>query len=219
MKKTILAFAIATTGLTGCMTYDPYTGEEKVSSATKGSVIGAIGGAAVGAATSSSSDRGKGALIGAASGAAVGGGIGYYMDRQEAQLRRQLEGTGVRVVRNGDQIDLIMPGNITFDTDQSSIRPAFTDTLQSVALVLKEFNKTTIQIEGHTDSTGSDSYNQLLSERRASSVRDFLLNQGIEPRRTRATGYGERQPVASNETAAGREQNRRVELTLIPSRQ
>ncbi|NWO07904.1 MAG: OmpA family protein [Alteromonadaceae bacterium] len=219
MKKTILAFAIATTGLTGCMTYDPYTGEEKVSSATKGSVIGAIGGAAVGAATSSSSDRGKGALIGAASGAAVGGGIGYYMDRQEAQLRRQLEGTGVRVVRNGDQIDLIMPGNITFDTDQSSIRPAFTDTLQSVALVLKEFNKTTIQIEGHTDSTGSDSYNQLLSERRASSVRDFLLNQGIEPRRTRATGYGERQPVASNETASGREQNRRVELTLIPNQQ
>jgi outer membrane protein OmpA-like peptidoglycan-associated protein len=219
VKKTILAFAIATTGLTGCMTYDPYTGEEKVSSATKGSVIGAIGGAAVGAATSSSSDRGKGALIGAASGAAIGGGIGYYMDRQEAQLRRQLEGTGVRVVRNGDQIDLIMPGNITFDTNQSSIRPAFTDTLQSVALVLKEFDKTTIQIEGHTDSTGSDSYNQLLSERRASSVRDFLLNQGIEPRRTRATGYGERQPVASNETAAGREQNRRVELTLIPNRQ
>jgi len=198
------------------MTYDPYTGEEKVSSATKGSVIGAIGGAAVGAATSSSSDRGKGALIGAASGAAVGGGIGYYMDRQEAQLRRQLEGTGVRVVRNGDQIELVMPGNITFDTDQSSIRPGFVDTLESVALVLEEFDKTTIQIEGHTDSTGSDSYNQLLSERRASSVRDFLLNRGIEPRRTRAVGYGERYPVASNETASGREQNRRVELTLVP---
>jgi outer membrane protein OmpA-like peptidoglycan-associated protein len=85
-----------------------------------------------------------------------------------------------------------------------------------VALVLKEFDKTIIQIEGHTDSTGSDSYNQLLSERRASSVRDFLLNQGIEPRRTRATGYGERYPIASNDTAAGREQNRRVELTLVP---
>ncbi|PPK53055.1 OmpA family protein [Marinobacter persicus] len=219
MKKTILALAVATVTLAGCMTYDPYTGEEKVSNATKGSVIGAIGGAAVGAATSSSDDRGKGALIGAASGAAVGGGIGYYMDRQEAKLRRQLEGTGVRVVRNGDQIDLIMPGNITFATDQSSIRPAFTDTLQSVALVLKEFDKTTIRIEGHTDSTGSDSYNQLLSERRASSVRDFLLNQGIEPSRTRAVGYGERYPVASNETAAGREQNRRVELTLVPMQQ
>lgn len=219
MRKTILAFAVATVGLGGCMTYDPYTGEEKVSNATKGSVIGAIGGAAVGAATSSSSDRGKGALIGAASGAAVGGGIGYYMDRQEAQLRQKLEGSGVRVVRNGNEIDLIMPGNITFNTDQSSIRPGFNDTLESVALVLKEFNKTIIQIEGHTDSTGSDSYNQLLSESRASSVRDFLLNQGIESRRTRAVGYGERYPIASNDTASGREQNRRVELTLVPMQQ
>lgn len=219
MKKTILAFAVATVGLGGCMTYDPYTGEEKTSSATKGSVIGAIGGAAVGAATSSRSDRGKGALIGAAGGAAVGGGIGYYMDRQEAQLRQRLEGTGVRVVRNGDEIDLIMPGNITFDTNQSTIRPGFTDTLESVALVLKEFDKTIIQIEGHTDSTGAASYNQLLSERRASSVRDFLLNQNIEPRRTRAVGYGERYPIASNENASGREQNRRVELTLVPMQQ
>lgn len=219
MKKTILAFAVATVGLSGCMTYDPYTGEEKTSSATKGSIIGAIGGAAVGAATSSRSDRGKGALIGAAGGAAIGGGIGYYMDRQEAELRHKLEGTGVRVVRNGDQIELIMPGNITFDTNQSTIRPGFNDTLESVALVLKEFDKTIIQIEGHTDSTGSENYNQLLSERRASSVRDFLLNQGIEPRRTRAVGYGQRYPIASNDTASGREQNRRVELTLVPMEQ
>ncbi len=216
MKKTILAFAVATVGLGGCMTYDPYTGEEKTSSATKGSIIGALGGAAIGAATSSKSDRGKGALIGAAGGAAIGGGIGYYMDKQEAQLRRKLEGSGVRVVRNGDQIELIMPGNITFDLNQSSIKPSFVDTLDSVALVLKEFDKTIIQIEGHTDSSGSDSYNQLLSERRASSVRDFLLNQGIEPKRTRAVGYGERYPLASNDNAAGREQNRRVELTLVP---
>ncbi|MDX1756521.1 MAG: OmpA family protein [Marinobacter sp.] len=216
MKKTILAFTVATVGLAGCMTYDPYTGEEKVSSATKGSIIGAIGGAAVGAATSSSSDRGKGALIGAAAGGAVGGGIGYYMDRQEAQLRQKLEGSGVRVVRNGDQIELIMPGNITFDVNQSTIKPNFTGVLESVALVLKEFDKTVIGIEGHTDSTGSQNYNQLLSERRAGSVRDFLLNQGIEPGRTRAVGYGPRYPIASNDTAAGREQNRRVELTLAP---
>jgi|TARA_B100001121_G_C18695871_1_gene624984 outer membrane protein OmpA-like peptidoglycan-associated protein len=216
VKKTILAFATATVVLGGCMTYDPYTGEEKTSNATKGSIIGAIGGAAIGAATSSKSDRGKGALIGAASGAALGGGIGYYMDKQEAELRHKLEGTGVRVVRNGDQIELVMPGNITFDLNQATIKPSFTDTLESVALVLKEYDKTIIQIEGHTDSSGSDSYNQLLSERRASAVRDFLLNQGIEPRRTRAVGYGERYPIASNDTAAGREQNRRVELTLVP---
>lgn len=216
MKKTLLAFAVATVTLNGCMTYDPYTGEEKTSNATTGSIIGAIGGAAIGAATSSKKDRAKGALIGAAGGAAIGGGIGYYMDKQEAELRHKLEGTGVRVVRNGDQIQLVMPGNITFDVNQSSIRPSFTATLESVALVLKEYDKTIIQIEGHTDSSGSDSYNQLLSERRASSVRDFLLNQGIEPKRTRAVGYGERYPIASNDTAAGREQNRRVELTLIP---
>ena len=216
MKKMILVFMVATFGLGGCMTYDPYTGEEKTSNATKGSIIGAIGGAAIGAATSSKSDRGKGALIGAASGAAIGGGVGYYMDKQEAELRRQLEGTGVRVVRNGDEIELVMPGNITFDLNESSIKPSFSGTLESVALVLKEYDKTIIQIEGHTDSSGSDSYNQLLSERRASSVRDFLLNQGIEPKRTRAVGYGERYPVASNDTTAGREQNRRVELTLVP---
>ena len=217
MKKTVLAFAFATLTLGGCMTYDPYTGEEKTSNATKGSVIGAIGGAAVGAATSSKSDRGKGALIGAASGAAVGGGIGYYMDRQESELRRKLEGSGVRVVRNGDQIELVMPGNITFDVNESTIQPSFSKTLESVGLVLKEFDKTTIQIEGHTDSTGSRDYNQLLSERRASSVRDFLLSLGIQSARTRAVGYGPRYPVASNTTATGREQNRRVELTLVPS--
>ncbi|NWN91235.1 OmpA family protein [Marinobacter adhaerens] len=217
MKKTMLALAVTTMGLAGCMTYDPYTGEEKTSDATKGSIIGALGGAAVGAATSSKSDRGKGALIGAAGGAAVGGGIGYYMDRQEAQLRQKLEGSGVRVVRNGDEIELVMPGNITFELNQTSIRPGFTSTLESVALVLKEFKKTTIQIEGHTDSSGAESYNQLLSERRAGTVRDFLLNQGIEPKRTRAVGYGERYPIASNDTSSGREQNRRVELTLVPN--
>lgn len=217
MKKTMLALAVTTMSLAGCMTYDPYTGEEKTSDATKGSIIGALGGAAVGAATSSKSDRGKGALIGAAGGAAVGGGIGYYMDRQEAQLRQKLEGSGVRVVRNGDEIELVMPGNITFELNQTSIRPGFTNTLESVALVLKEFKKTTIQIEGHTDSSGAEGYNQLLSERRAGSVRDFLLNQGIKPKRTRAVGYGERYPIASNDSSSGREQNRRVELTLVPN--
>lgn len=218
MKKTVLAFAMATVTLSGCMTYDPYTGEEKVSKATSGSIIGAVGGAAIGAATSSKSDRGKGALIGAAGGAAIGGGIGYYMDKQEAELRHKLKNSGVSVVRNGDQIDLVMPGNITFDSDQASIKPSFTDTLESVSLVLKEFDKTIIQVEGHTDSSGAQSYNQLLSEKRAGSVRDFLLNQGIEPKRTRAVGYGERYPITSNDTPAGREQNRRVELTLVPMR-
>ncbi|MEQ5834723.1 OmpA family protein [Marinobacter sp. NFXS9] len=216
MKKTIMALSVAVVTLNGCMTYDPYTGEEKVSNATKGSVIGAVTGAAIGAATSSKKDRGKGALIGAAAGGAAGGGIGYYMDRQEADLRHKLEGTGVRVQRNGNQIQLIMPGNITFDVDQSSIRSSFTDVLESVSLVLEEYDETIIQIDGYTDSTGSASYNQLLSERRASSVRDFLLNQGIASKRTRATGHGENSPIASNSSESGRAQNRRVELTLVP---
>jgi len=218
VKKAILAATLASVTLGGCMTYDPYTGDRKTSNATKGSVIGALGGAAIGVMTSSKSDRGKGALIGAVGGAAVGGGIGVYMDRQEMQLRQQLEGTGVRVVRNGDDISLVMPGNITFDLNQTSIRSQFAGTLESVALVLREFDQTIVQIEGHTDSQGADSYNQLLSERRASSVRDFLLNQGVESKRTRAMGYGERYPLASNDTSGGREQNRRVELTLVPMR-
>ncbi|ARU55811.1 OmpA family protein [Oleiphilus messinensis] len=200
----------------GCMTYDPYTGEEKVSNATSGAVIGAVAGAAIGAATSSKKDRGKGALIGAAAGGAVGGGIGYYMDQQEAKLRHQLEGTGVRVVRNGDQITLVMPGNVTFDTGKSDIRPQFLDVLGSVAVVLKEFDETAIQVSGHTDSTGSLSFNQTLSEQRAFSVKNYLSAQGISSGRIHAAGYGPRQPVASNNTPEGREKNRRVELKLLP---
>ncbi len=201
---------------TGCMTYDPYTGEEKTSNATKGAGIGAITGALIGVATSSKNDRAKGALIGAAAGGAIGGGAGYYMDQQESKLRHQLEGTGVRVVRNGDEITLVMPGNITFDTGKSDIKTNFTSVLGSVAVVLKEFDETAIRVEGHTDSTGSQSGNQVLSEQRASSVNYYLQGEGIPAGRIQAAGYGSRKPVASNKTAEGREANRRVELKLLP---
>ncbi len=202
--------------VSGCMTYDPYTGEEKVSSATTGAAIGAVAGAAIGAATSSKKDRGKGALIGAAAGGALGGGVGYYMDQQESKLRHQLEGTGVRVVRSGDEITLVMPGNITFDTGKAEIKANFTEVLNSVGLVLKEFDQTAIQVEGHTDSTGSLSFNQTLSEQRANSVKYALQSQGIPSGRIHAAGFGPRYPVASNSSAAGREANRRVELKLLP---
>ncbi|WP_404363622.1 OmpA family protein [Marinobacter sp.] len=215
MRKLIAASILSSLTLAACTTLDPYTGEEETSKAATGAAIGAATGAAAGAIA----DDGEGALKGAAAGAAVGGGIGYYMDRQEEELRRRLEGTGVRVKREGDRIDLIMPGNVTFATNQSTIQPQFTDVLESVGLVLKEFDKTAIRIGGHTDSTGSSSYNQLLSEQRAQSVADFLLNQGIAPRRVQATGYGESQPIASNDTEAGRQQNRRVELKLVPQKQ
>ena len=208
--------AILSLGLGACATTDPYTGEQKTNNTSKGAVIGAVAGAVIGAATASDKDRNKGILTGAAAGGALGAGAGNYMDRQEAKLRQELRGSGVRVARNGDNIQLIMPGNVTFDVDQANIRSQFFNTLASVAVVLKEFDKTNIRVTGYTDSTGSDSHNQVLSENRADAVGDFLVSQGIASGRVQARGYGERYPVASNDTPEGREANRRVELELVP---
>ena len=172
MKKTSVVCLIMITGafvLQACTT-DPYTGQRKMSKTAWGSIIGAASGAAVGAATEGWRGAPQEALIGAGVGALAGGGVGVYMDKQESRLRQQLQNTGVSVTRDGDRIILNMPGNITFQVDSSDINANFYDVLNSVALVLKEYNKTIINITGHTDSTGSDSYNQALSERRAASV-------------------------------------------------
>ncbi len=209
--KRMTAIAFAVTLATGCAT-DPYTGQQKVAN----TAIGAGLGSAVGAGIGALAGGGDGALIGAAAGVAVGGGIGYYMDRQEAQLRARLEGTGVRVVRQGNNLKLIMPGNITFATDSANINPQFYPVLDSVALVLKEFNDTGINISGFTDSTGSDTHNQLLSERRANSVASYLVQRGVNHNRIQARGFGERYPIASNASPMGRAQNRRVEITIRP---
>ncbi|MEZ5528512.1 MAG: OmpA family protein [Porticoccaceae bacterium] len=214
MKKLLLTALIVT--LAACTSIDPYTGEQKTSNTAKGAGIGAVTGAVIGAATASHKDRNKGIVTGAVAGAAVGGGIGYYMDRQEAALRAKLEGTGVRVVRDGDNIRLVMPSNITFGVDRSEVHPEFYSTLESVAVVLKEFNKTNIRVAGHTDSTGSSEYNQTLSERRAASVGQLLISYGIVSGRVWTTGYGMRFPIADNGTEFGRQQNRRVELELVP---
>lgn len=218
MKK-LTGILLATALTTGCA-IDPYTGEEKVSNTAWGTGIGAGAGAATGAAIGAIAGGGKGAALGAAIGAGVGAtggaGVGYYMDTQEKKLRLRLESTGVRVQRTGDNLQLIMPGNITFATDSDRLNRHFIPVLDSVAVILKEFKDTNIDVAGFTDSTGSAQYNQELSERRAASVANYLISAGVGHSRIQSRGFSERYPVASNNSAAGREQNRRVEINIRP---
>jgi outer membrane protein OmpA-like peptidoglycan-associated protein len=205
---------VVTCLLAGCTTVNPYTRESQTSKAAKGAGIGAAAGAVVGLLTKG--DKLQNALIGAGVGALAGGGVGYYMDVQEAKLRQKLEGTGVGVTRVGDNITLNLPSSITFATNSADLNGQFYNALGGVAMVLKEYNKTVIEVAGHTDSTGSDSYNQQLSERRASSVANYLTGQGITQQRLMTVGAGEAHPVASNDSETGRAQNRRVEMTIVP---
>jgi outer membrane protein OmpA-like peptidoglycan-associated protein len=203
--------------VSGCTTLDPYTREEQTSSATKGALIGAGIGAVVGLISGDDAvERRQHAMIGAGIGALAGGAVGAYQDKQEAALRAELEGTGVSVARKGDNITLNMPGNVTFATDSSDLSPAFFDVLNSVGKVLGEYEQTVVEVAGHTDSTGSEQYNQALSERRAGSVAAYLRSQGVMSERMITVGMGELRPVADNSTAAGRQANRRVEITMVP---
>ena len=203
--------------LPACTTLDPYTREEGVAHAQRQAVIGAAVGGAVGLITGDSSvERKKRALVGAGLGALAGAGVGSYMDRQEAKLRAELERTGVSVTRDGDNITLNMPGNITFATNSSDLNANFYDVLNSVSMVLSEFDKTVIEIAGHTDSTGETAYNQALSERRASAVAAYLGTRNVRTDRIITVGAGEMHPITTNETDLGRQANRRVELTLVP---
>lgn len=206
--------------LSACSTFDPYTGDKEVSNTAKGAGIGA-GVAAIAAYLANKNEddigkRNRRILKAATGGAAIGGGIGYYMDTQEAKLRKQLRGSGVSIERDGNNINLIMPGNITFSSGNADIDQSFFSVLNSVILVLKEFDKTLVVVAGHTDSSGSDTLNQRLSERRAQSVANYLNTSGVISERLEVIGFGETQPVASNETKAGKELNRRVEITLLP---
>ena len=203
--------------MAGCMTTDPYTGEQEVNKTTQGAAIGAGVGVAIGLITGdNSAERKKRALILGGVGGLAGGAVGNYMDRQEAKLRAQLQGTGVSVTRNGNNIILNMPGNVTFQTNSADINSSFYPVLNSVAIVLKEFDKTIVDVAGHADSTGPDDKNMELSQRRAGSVSSYMVAQGINAQRLITTGYGEMRPIASNDTAEGRQQNRRVEITLVP---
>lgn len=222
MKTLVITFACGALCFTNCTTLDPYTGQRKTSNAALGAGVGAAGGAVLGAIIGNNTGDGnakRGALIGAGFGGATGGGIGVYMDRQETKIRRQLQGTGVSVTRSGQSIILNMPHDITFESGRDQVRAAFAPTLDSVALVLSEFRKTGISVEGHTDSIGGNAYNQGLSERRASAVASYLNYKGVVSNRLNTIGYGESRPVGSNATTSGKAQNRRVELRIIPQEQ
>lgn len=206
--------ASALCAMAACTTVNPYTREEQTSKAAKGAGIGAAVGAVAGLLTKG--DKLENALIGAGVGALAGGGVGYYMDVQEAKLRQRLAGTGVSVTRMGDNITLNMPSSITFALNSADLNAQFYSALDGVAMVLKEYNKTVIEVAGHTDSTGSDQYNQALSQRRAQSVAGYLASQGVQSQRLLTVGAGEAHPIASNDTEQGRAANRRVELTIVP---
>ena len=215
-RITMLAgLALSGAALTAACTTDPYTGQRRINNTAVGIIGGALGGYLLGDLVGGRGDRTE-KVIGAGIGAIAGGAVGAYMDRQEAVLRRQTAGTGVDVIRQGDDLILRMPSGITFPVDSSAIQPQFRSTLDGVAQTLVSYNQTYIDVLGHTDSTGSDAYNQALSERRAQSVADYLSMRGVARARMGIRGYGETQPIASNETEEGRSQNRRVEIKVVP---
>ena len=212
LKVAVVAAAVF--AVAGCETVNPYTQETQTSKAAKGAGIGAAAGAVVGLLTKG--DKLQNALIGAGVGALAGGGVGYYMDVQEQKLRDRMAGTGVTVTRMGDNITLNMPSNITFALNSADLNAQFFNALDGVSMVLKEYDKTVIEVAGHTDSSGSDQYNQALSERRAQAVAGYLGSHGVKTQRLITIGAGEGHPVASNDTEQGRSANRRVELTIVP---
>jgi len=217
MRNWPLIPAIAALTLTAACVTDPVTGEQRMSKAGIGALGGALGGYLLGDIVGGRRDRTE-KILGAGIGAIGGAAIGSYMDRQEREIRERTAGTDVEVIRQGDDLILSMPSGITFDTDSSTVQPQFRPTLDKVADVLDRYNQTYVDVYGHTDSTGSDAYNQALSERRADAVASYLSMRGVESARLEALGYGETQPIASNDTVEGRAQNRRVEIKVVPVR-
>jgi outer membrane protein OmpA-like peptidoglycan-associated protein len=217
MKKNqmiTLALVAAMLPLSACVT-DPTTGKRTISKAAIGGIGGALGGYLLGDLIGGKRDRTE-KIVGAGIGALAGAGAGYYMDEQEKKLRLQTAGSGVNVIRDGDNLVLDMPSEVTFGVDSANIDAGFRNTLDQVASTLTQYEKTYVDVMGHTDSTGSDAYNQTLSERRASAVADYLSIRGVQSARLATRGYGESQPKASNLDPAGRSANRRVEIRLVP---
>ncbi len=215
-SKLILGLAAA--GLlasTSACTTDPVTGQQRISKAAIGAAIGGVGGLLAGDVIGGRHDRTE-KIVGAGIGAIAGGAIGSYMDKQEKELREKTAGTGVQVERQGNELQLNMPAGITFAFNSSEVQPQFRATLDQVAQTLSQYNQTYIDVYGHTDNVGSDAYNQTLSEQRAASVANYLSGRGVNRARIATRGFGESQPVASNDTEVGRAQNRRVEIRVVP---
>jgi outer membrane protein OmpA-like peptidoglycan-associated protein len=205
-------------GAAACTTTDPYSSTPGRNNTATGAVAGALGGALLGYLTNTSSgEQGrKNALIGAGVGALAGAGVGQYMDRQQRALEAELSGTGVGVARQGDNLVLRMPSDITFATNQSSLDSRSLPVLADVARVLNEYDRSMVDVIGHTDSSGGDAINQPLSERRASSVASYLMDNGVIRERLYVAGNSARNPIATNDTAQGKAQNRRVEILIRP---
>jgi outer membrane protein OmpA-like peptidoglycan-associated protein len=204
-KAPLVIAVAAAVALAGCAATEDFATNPEKQKTRQGAAIGAAGGAAVGL------------LVGGGwKGALIGGAVGNYQDKQEAKLRQQMAGTGVEVVRKGDNITLDMPGNVTFAVDSAKLNPQFNTVLDKVAQTLTEYNQTVIQVAGHTDSTGSHAYNMNLSEQRALSVKNYLAGRGVPAQRMHTIGAGPDYPIASNDTPEGRAQNRRVEITIVP---
>ena len=211
----LISLALVAAMATGCAQITPKDDDGSTNKTAAygglGALVGAVGGALI-----NKDNRGKGALIGAVAGGAAGAGYGYYADKQEEELRRQMQGTGVQVQRQGDTIQLIMPGNITFATDSDAIAGSFYAPLNNLANSFRQYDQNSIEIVGHTDNVGAHAYNLNLSQRRAQSVASYLMAQGVNGMRITTRGMGPDQPVASNATESGRAQNRRVEINLRP---
>ncbi|TWI03776.1 outer membrane protein OmpA-like peptidoglycan-associated protein [Luteimonas cucumeris] len=229
-QSAIAAVVSASMLLAGCASSGGYYGNQApppnqqgqqggMSQTSKGALIGAAIGAAAGLLSGGdATERRQRALVGVGVGGLTGGAIGAYQDRQEKILRERTAGTGVDVIREGDNITLNMPSGITFAFDSANLDPNFYPVLDNVANTLREYNQTVIEVAGHTDSVGTEAYNQALSERRANAVGNYLMGKGLMRDRFIIVGAGESHPIASNETESGRAQNRRVEITLVPVR-
>jgi outer membrane protein OmpA-like peptidoglycan-associated protein len=203
MRRITMLAGIALSGavLTAACTTDPYTGQRRINNTAVGIIGGALGGYLLGDLVGGHGDRTE-KVIGAGIGAIAGGAVGAYMD--------------VDVIRQGDDLILRMPSGITFPVDRYDIQPQFRSTLDGVAQTLASYNQTYIDVLGHTDSDGSDAYNQTLSERRAGAVADYLAMRGVARARMGIRGFGETAPIASNATIEGKAQNRRVEIKVVP---